>query len=92
MQTLRTFDQTTREVPYNTLLGQPPRVGIGNLPISAELMDSLVTEANLNMALGLEEDDMIENLREGVLAPEKQAEADEEEQQAEEQARQQQQP
>mmetsp|Transcript_37245 Transcript_37245/g.94168 ORF Transcript_37245/g.94168 Transcript_37245/m.94168 type:complete len:107 (+) Transcript_37245:175-495(+) len=54
-------------------------------------MDSHVTEADLNMALGLEEDDMIENLREDVLAPEKQAEEDEEEQQAEEQARQEQQ-
>eukprot|EP00873_Tetraselmis_striata_P039892 jgi/Tetstr1/460156/TSEL_005472.t1 len=79
-------------VPYNALPGQPPRVGISNLPISAELMDSHVTEADLNMALGLEEDDMIENLREDVLAPEKQAKEDEEEQHAEEQARQEQQP
>eukprot|EP00873_Tetraselmis_striata_P018530 jgi/Tetstr1/438794/TSEL_027303.t1 len=41
---------------------------------------------------GLEEDDMIENLHEDVLAPEKQAEEDKEKQQAEEQARQEQQP
>eukprot|EP00873_Tetraselmis_striata_P033566 jgi/Tetstr1/453830/TSEL_003994.t1 len=81
-----------KEVPYNALFGQPPRVGISKLPISAELMDSLVTEADLNMALGLEEDDMIENHRENVLAPEKQAEEDEEEQHAEKHAQQEQQP
>eukprot|EP00873_Tetraselmis_striata_P009185 jgi/Tetstr1/429449/TSEL_019357.t1 len=87
-----TFHTAIQQVPYNALFGQPPRVGISNLPISAELMDSLVTEADLNMALGLEEDDMIENHRENVLAPEKQAEEDEEEQHAEEQAQQEQQP
>eukprot|EP00873_Tetraselmis_striata_P029860 jgi/Tetstr1/450124/TSEL_037166.t1 len=92
----------TSAVPARELRSGARRIGLSEEEVKEviestkklwpELMDSHVTEADLNMALGLEEDDMIENLREDVLAPEKQAKEDEQEQQAEEQARQDQQP
>ena len=43
-QTHRTVD----EVPYNLLFGHMPRVGISNLPLANELINTLATEAQLN--------------------------------------------
>ena len=40
--------QTIKDTPYHLTFGQNPRVGISNLPLSSEILDNLVTEANLN--------------------------------------------
>jgi hypothetical protein len=40
--------RTVDDVPYNLLFGHMPRVGISNLPLANELIDTLATEAQLN--------------------------------------------
>jgi hypothetical protein len=39
---------TLRDSPYHLTFGQHPRVGILNLPIASEILQNLVTEADLN--------------------------------------------
>ena len=39
---------TVDDVPYNLMFGHMPRIGISNLPLANELIDSLATEAQLN--------------------------------------------
>jgi hypothetical protein len=39
--------QTTKDTPYHLTYGQPPRVGISNLPVSAAILQNLSTEAEL---------------------------------------------
>ena len=45
--------QAVNDVPYRLAFGQLPRVGISALPLSAELLSTLSTEADLNKALRL---------------------------------------
>jgi hypothetical protein len=40
--------RTVDDVPYNLLFGHMPRVGISNLPLANELINTLATEAQLN--------------------------------------------
>jgi len=40
--------QTVGDVPYRLVFGQMPRVGISSLHLSATVLDSLATEAQLN--------------------------------------------
>jgi hypothetical protein len=40
--------RTIDDVPYNLLFGHMPRVGISNLPLANELINTLATEAQLN--------------------------------------------
>eukprot|EP00965_Chrysotila_dentata_P194610 6176471-Pleurochrysis_carterae.AAC.1 len=47
-------------MPYMLAFGQQPRVGISALPLAPELLDTLATEAELNTAVGLNEDAVLE--------------------------------
>ena len=47
------WSSSIKEVPYRTVFGQYPRVGISALPLASTVVDSLKTEAELNQALGL---------------------------------------
>ncbi len=40
--------RTVDGVPYNLLFGHMPRIGISNLPLANDLINSLATEAQLN--------------------------------------------
>ncbi len=40
--------QTIKDTPYHLTYGQHPRIGISNLPISPEILQTLVTKAQLN--------------------------------------------
>jgi hypothetical protein len=40
--------RTVGDVPYRLIFGQMPRVGISSLHLSATVLDSLATEAELN--------------------------------------------
>ena len=46
------FHKGIKRVPYNSLTGQNPRVGLSSLPIDSKLLDQLHTEADLLEALG----------------------------------------
>jgi hypothetical protein len=39
--------QTIKDTPYHLTYGQHPRVGISNLPVSADILANLRTEAEL---------------------------------------------
>jgi hypothetical protein len=54
------FTKAVGDIPYKLCFGQAPRVGISSLPLAPELLDSLSTMAELNRALGLDEDATIE--------------------------------
>ena len=45
------MSRAVNDVPYRLAFGQLPRVGISALPLSATLLSSLSTEADLNQAL-----------------------------------------
>ena len=47
------WSSSIQQVPYRTVFGQYPRVGISALPLASTVLDSLKTEAALNHALGL---------------------------------------
>ena len=51
---------TLRDSPYHLTFGQHPRVGISNLPIASEILQNLVTEADLN--------DVYSNMTCGMIA------------------------
>ena len=56
------------DVPYRLAFGQLPRVGISALPLSAELLSSLATEADLNQALGVDKLVPLEEARPGLFS------------------------
>ena len=43
------YHETIKNVPYVLTFGQRPRIGISNLPVDPSILDSLHTEAELNM-------------------------------------------
>ena len=51
---------TLQDSPYHLTFGQHPRVGISNLPIASEILQNLVTEADLN--------DVYSNMTCGMIA------------------------
>jgi hypothetical protein len=42
------YHEGIQKTPYEVTFGQPPRVGISNLPITSEVLKTLATEADLN--------------------------------------------
>ena len=64
--------QTLRDTPYHLTFGQHPRVGISNLPLSSEILNNLVAEANLNdvysrMQCGMINDSVSETLDDAMF-------------------------
>ena len=47
--------------PYHLMFGQNPHVGISNLPIAQQVLESLATEMDACMSLGLPSDVPLEN-------------------------------
>ena len=42
------YHKTIKDTPYHLVYGQHPRVGISNLPVSKDVLNNLLTEAELN--------------------------------------------
>ena len=53
--------RATGNLPYTLVYGQRPQVGISALPLSAELLDSLSTEAELCRHLKVDPDKLLEH-------------------------------
>ena len=48
------YHNAVKNLPYVLVFGQEPKVGISNLPIDANLLNSLATEAELNDIIQIE--------------------------------------
>jgi len=49
-------------MPYHMMFGQNPQVGISNLPIASEVLESLATEMDVSSSLGLTSDVPLEDV------------------------------
>lgn len=53
------FHEAIKNVPFVLVYGQKPRVGISNLPISTDILDTLATEAELNKIIHIQQEPVI---------------------------------